>query len=186
MLVLRFNDPTLPIKFNFHAAVNCGWNIWLYNMCGSHCLQHIEHVHDICMFFPLFYLFRLVYISVLFVMWVLVFSQYQLTQLTLLPHIFAVSEPGQHCHSFVTNPFSKPMPCHCQFESKKQTPPIKIQNYLFMKIHLKMPSAKGWLFCSGGISWIFLNHTDYIRWYQTKSAFSVVLYHLYHVYINNH
>ena len=49
------------------------------------------------------------------------------------------------CCLFGTKPLSKPMLGHCQFQWNL----IKILNFLFTKMHLKILSAKWWPFCLG-------------------------------------
>ena len=57
------------------------------------------------------------------------------------------------CRLFGTRPLSKPMRSYCQLYSKEQTNSeivIKIQNFSFTKMHLKISSEKWPPFCPGG------------------------------------
>ena len=56
------------------------------------------------------------------------------------------------CCWFGTKPLHEPMLTSCPLDPWKQTLAkfeIEMQNFSFMKIHLKMSSAKCWPFCSG-------------------------------------
>ena len=57
------------------------------------------------------------------------------------------------CRLFGAKPFSKPMLGYCQLDPYEQTSVkffIKIQNFPFTEMHLKISSAKWWPFCPGG------------------------------------
>ena len=57
------------------------------------------------------------------------------------------------CWLFGTKPLSKPMLGYCQLEIQEKNLSkilIKIQNFSFTKMHLKISSAKWQPFCPGG------------------------------------